>query len=177
MNRRILVLAIWTISAVGIAFAATPLIASWFPGPNARAKLVELDDGGMPLNTFRTIDCPTFRFYILRVSDSPRVFYVPTHKGTVWMPDLTWLRGLAPCRDFGPDHDGAALLPGAIFRCHDPDTPGWWASKWRWTLDGKAIPNPETVIDDLLVAATVVEGKRLLVKKPSCPLTTAWSGS
>ena len=89
---------------------------------------------------------------------------IPTKDGRVGMPDYEWWRPMYPCSAFGPSIVDGSIDESSYIQCHDPETPEWWARRWRWSLSGRAVQDG---MEDLPATPGVVEGTYFVFGKRS----------
>lgn len=164
MNRRFLTYIIASIAAVGLVIAAIPFIQSWRPSETAAANRVVLELDEFAPATYQVIAGRNARLYILHFPlGTYRAFKVPVEDGRVRMPDIHWWRRgrLYNCVDFGPDDPSQPLTNHSLFRCHDSATPEWWATRWKWRLDGSNVAYDNGYIDPLDSVTVLHSGSKL----------------
>jgi hypothetical protein len=146
MNRRTLAVALAVLATTGVIAFGIPFILSLKPAERARAVTFSVEVGGPPLGTVRTFRCRAdFLIAVRSTTGRMFAFRLPVRDGRVAMPDIHWWKApIYLCRDFGLD--SARVDERATFRCADSDVPDWWASRWRWRIDGK---NTASAVDDM----------------------------
>ena len=140
MNRRLLWVSLSALAAVAIAVVAFVLARTLAPSEAARVRAVVLAVRDFPPGSYRTVDGRTSRLILVRtLEDKVFAFSVPQEGGRVGMPDLRWHRPIYACSDFRLSGSLESLRDTAEFGCHDRGTPAWWASRWRWRIDGTRV--------------------------------------
>jgi hypothetical protein len=163
MNRRTLITIVSVLLVVGVAAIAILLTQSLRPSERAKANAIRLEASLPQLMTYQSVDGRASRLFIVRTSqDHLFAFSVPLKDGKVGMPDLHWWRPFYYCTDFRPGRSDGILPVAAEFQCHDSDMPEWWASRWKWGLDGKALTR-DSGIDDMPQVKIERIGERMRV--------------
>jgi hypothetical protein len=149
MNRRALIMTVGGLFAFGVGAILIFLSQSLWPSERAKADAVKLEVALPRLATYQSVEGRFARLFVVRTSDDHLLaFRVPLKDGKVGMPDLHWWQPFYYCADFRLGGSDGALAAATDFQCHDSDMPEWWASRWRWALNGKAI-SPDSGIDDM----------------------------
>jgi hypothetical protein len=164
----------WLLTGLGIVavvLAALPFMASLQPSASAGAQLPRIDVSRLSPGHYMSADLPTeqvsgIRLLIIRGRDGAlSVYRLPTSRGKVRLPDVTWFREGPECETFGSDSDGDVVRAESVIRCQDAaliDKYPEWSSEWRWSLGGK---NLGTGTEDLPRAKYVLEGKSIVYGK------------
>lgn len=140
MKRRALLLSAGLGGAIGLVAFASAIVASLQPSARTDAALPRLPTADIAPGTYRFVpdiyEDRLFRGEVLLVRDiSGRLmaWYIPGRNGVRSLPDGHWWRPGNPCPDLRPD------FTAGVIACFDPAAPDWLRTRYRWSLEGKAL--------------------------------------
>ena len=151
MNRRALLMLVALFGAVLLGAVAWTLGTSLQPSARSDVALPRIPTGDIAPGTYRFVPDAydqgelNGEVLLLRTTDGRlSAFYVPGRNGVRSVPDYkAWLPG-SPCPELRPD------LASGVIACFSASAPDWVKSKYKWSLDGKAlssqVPDLERVL-------------------------------
>jgi hypothetical protein len=151
VERRTLALVLIGAATFGVVTVLVILAQSLRPSERARAEAIKLEVNDLALGSYRVFSGRNSRLFVVRTAaDQVFALVVPVRAGKVVMPDLHWWQPLYDCANFGLGGTDGILAANAVFMCHDPGTPEWWAPRWRWHVDGTSASEvPNAYIEDM----------------------------
>jgi hypothetical protein len=157
---------------VGITIALIPFVLSLFPSDRAYAALPRYDISDLNHGSFKLVipdrAFETFNgfkqsvFFLKTKAGEIRAWKVYTKNGEIGMPDYHWWRTYFTCRDFRPGIINGVIDENSYIQCHDKNISQWQSNNWRWNLDGKALTQNVT---DMNQVKGFIEGDFYVIGK------------
>ncbi len=148
-RKKILAISTLLMGTVGITLVLMPFVLSLFPSNRAYAALPRYDISDLYRGSYKLVTLDrafeTFNgfkqsvFFIKTKAGEIRAWSVYTKNGDIGMPDYHWWRVYNTCRNFGPDVINGVIDEDSYIQCHDKNLPQWQSNNWRWNLEGKAL--------------------------------------